>query len=141
MTVPRRTQKANPPTKKLTETKSTVAPKLTAELTSLRSAKVNAKNPGEISGNAVIFGLKVTNSSGSDFDLGNVVVTVAGANGNPGTEITSAPAKPLSGKAKTGTSARGTYAFVVPKGQRNPISVNVTLSADTTIAVFKGNAS
>lgn len=140
-TVPRRTQKANPPTKKLTETKSTVAPKLTAELSSLRTAQVNSRNPGEISGNAVIFVLTVTNNSGSALDLGNVVVTVAGSAGNPGSEITSAPAKPLSGTAQTGTTVRGTYAFVIPRAQRNPISVDVTLSADTTIAVFKGNAS
>lgn len=140
-TVPRRTQKANPPTKKLTETKSTVAPKLTAELSSLRTAQVNSRNPGEISGNAVIFVLTVTNNSGSALDLGNVVVTVAGSAGNPGSEITSAPAKPLSGTAQTGTTVRGTYAFVIPRARRNPISVNVTLTADTTIAVFKGNAS
>ncbi len=139
-TVPSRTQKTNAPTKKLTQANSTVAPKVTAVLTSIRSAQVNAKYPGEISGNSVIFRVMVTNNSGSVLDLSNVVVTVLGANGNPASEITSSPAKPLTGSAKAGSSAAGTYVFVVPKGQRNPITVSLTVSADTTIAVFKGNA-
>lgn len=140
-TVPSRTQQTNKPTKQLLDTTSTVAPKLTAELTSLRSARVNSTNPGEVSGNAVIFGLRVVNGTSSSVDLGNVVVTLAGANGNPGTEITTSPAKPLSGTLAAGTSASGTYVFVVAKDQRDPVTVNVTLSAGTAVAVFHGDAS
>ncbi len=139
-TVPSRTQQTNKPTKTLIDAKSTVAPKLTAELTSLRSAQVDSTNPGEVSGNAVILGIRVVNGTGSSVDLGNVVVTIAGANGNPGTEITTDPAKPLSGDLAAGRTATGTYVFVVAKGQRNPVTVNVTLSAGTAVAVFRGDA-
>ena len=138
--MPPKAQKTNPPTKKLTKAKSTVAPRLTAELISLKTQYVKSQYPGELSGNAVVLGLRLTNGTSKTVDLGNVVVNVTQANGNPASQITSSPAKALPTTAKSGATANGVFVFTVPKNQRNPITVSVTLSADTTVAVFKGKA-
>ena len=131
-------QKANKPTKRLTGTTSTVAPRLTASLGSLRTQHVKSKVPGEVSGDAVVFTVTVNNGTAKSVDLSNVVVNVEGADGAPASEVTSSPAKAAPARVAPGKKARGTYAFLVPKNERDPITVSVTLSADTTVALFRG---
>lgn len=138
-TLPPRAQPVNKPTKRLTGTASSVAPRLTAELSSMRTRRVNSKVPGEVSGDAVVFQVTVRNGTAKTVDLSNVVVNVEGADGAPASQVTSSPAKAPPPRVGAGRTASGTYAFLVPKGERNPITVSVTLSAQTKVALFKGS--
>ncbi len=113
---------------------------VTAKLTGIRHGYVRAKIPGQISGASVIFDLTIKNGSGAALDLNPLVVNLTDASGSPTQPITSvAPAKSMPDLLQPGRSATGTFVFVVPKNQRNPVTVDVTVSADLKVVTFRGD--
>lgn len=112
---------------------------ISAEITSLDPiAKVQAKLPGEISGPAVALSLLIKNGSDAPISLDNVVINVTDSHGGPRDQISTSPAKPLTGRLDAGKSAEGVYVFTVPVKRRDPITVSVTLSAAEPVVLFEG---
>lgn len=111
----------------------------TARLIDLKAINAKATIPGEVSGPGVAVTLEVTNTGPKALDVGTVVVTLADSDKAPGTEITSPPAKTLTGSIAPSKSARGVYVFTVPTAKRDPVTVSVTIGAAPAL-VFEGNA-
>lgn len=106
----------------------------------MRSAYIKAKLPGEVSGNSLIMTLTVRNGSKSPLDLTSTSVVLVDAEGSPANLISSAPAKPLPDAVPAGKSVSGTFVFVVSNKRRNPVTVDVSVSADRPVMVFRGSA-
>jgi hypothetical protein len=113
---------------------------VTVRITAAKAITAKAQLPGEVAGPAVALTLVVHNGSPKPIDLGAVVVTLLDSDNAPGNEMSAKPAKPIKGILKSGKSATGVYVFTVGKKRRNPISVDVTLTGEAPVLVFKGNA-
>lgn len=113
---------------------------LDVRVSDVGTKKVSAKLPGEVSGDGVLFTVTVKNGSSTVVDLNSLVVNVLDAKAVPASRITTSPAKPMPNAVAAGGSARGRYVFVVPKGARKPISVEVSLAAGDPVLVFRGSA-
>jgi hypothetical protein len=113
---------------------------VTVRITAAKAIAAKARLPGEVAGPAVALTLIVHNGSPKPVDLGAVVVTLLDSANAPGNEMSAKPAKPIKGILKTGKSATGVYVFTVGKLRRNPISVDVTLTGEAPVLVFKGDA-
>lgn len=137
-TVPTKAVSSRPPVKLDKPAKPTQTVVVT--LPSIKAINAKGQGPGEVSGPALAVTVKVTNDGDSDVDLTSTVVNLTAANGDPGSMMTGAPAKPLPAKVKPGKSASGVYVFAVPKNQRNPITVEASINADVPVAVFRGKA-
>ncbi|HEY5822679.1 MAG TPA: hypothetical protein VIT20_11925 [Propionibacteriaceae bacterium] len=114
---------------------------VTARLGEIRSVTAKASGPGEVSGPGLAVTVRVSNGSKASVGLDQVVVTVTGADGSPGNAMSGKPAKPLSGQVAAGKSASGVYVFTLDQGQRDPITVNLTLGGGEVVLVFTGKAS
>jgi len=112
----------------------------TVRITSVKALNAKAQLPGEVAGPAVALTVVVKNSSAEPLNIGTVVVSLLDATGAPGNEMSSAPAKPLTGTLASGKTATGVYVFTVGKQRREPISVSVTLTGGAPVLVFKGDA-
>jgi hypothetical protein len=113
---------------------------VTARISDVRSITAKAKGPGEVSGPAVALTVKITNGASKRLPLDQVVVTLTGADRAPGTPMSGSPARPLAGSLAAGSSASGVYVFAVPKGSRNPVTVEVTVRGGDPVLVFRGKA-
>lgn len=126
---------------KKSESSSSFGDQITAKLTGIRHGYVRAKIPGQLPGPSVIFDLTISNGSGAAVDLNPLVVNLTDASGSPAEQITSVtPARPMPDLLQPGKSATGTFIFVVPKDQRNPVTVDVTISANLKVVTFRGDA-
>lgn len=112
----------------------------TVRITSVKAINAKAQLPGEVAGPAVALTVVVKNSSAEPLNIGTVVVSLLDATGAPGNEMSSAPAKPLTGTLASGKTATGVYVFTVGKQRREPISVSVTLTGGAPVLVFEGDA-
>ena len=137
-TVPSKTVASKPPV--AIDKPAMPAAGVVVTLPSIKAITAKAQGPGEVSGPAVAVTVEVKNNTKSAVDLSQTVVNLTAANGDPGSMMTASPAKPLPTSVKPGGSATGVYVFAVPKSQRDPITVEVSISADTPTAVFHGKA-
>ena len=137
-TVPARSQATAAPVK-LRKTTARFDKSLNVTITDVHGAEVKAKKPGETSGASVIFTVVVKNGSNRVVDLNPLVVNVLDDKQVPASRISSAPASPMPDAVAAGRSARGRYAYVVPTNARRPITVQVSLSADQPVLVFRGS--
>jgi hypothetical protein len=112
---------------------------LTAKVVSIKAATAKAQLPGEVAGPALVVTVDLTNTGSKSADLSAVVVTLLDSDEAPGSEMTTKPADPLTGKVGAGKTARGVYVFTVPKNKRSPITVTVSIS-DAPVLVFTGDA-
>ncbi len=111
-----------------------------AALTSVRSVRTTASGPGQIAGPGVRLSLRLTNQSKTPVSLSAVVVNVMDARGDPAVYLDTQPGvTSLSGELAPGQSRSGDYVFTLPNASTNPISVEVSYSADAPVVVFKGN--
>lgn len=114
---------------------------VTAQVTGIHQQYVKAELPGQLSGESVVFNLAIKNGSQKALGLNATTVTVTDAKGDPASEITATgPAAPLPNLVQAGGTATATYVFIVPKADRNPIDIDVTINADLNVVVFHGNA-
>jgi hypothetical protein len=112
---------------------------VTVRITAAKAIVAKAQLPGEVAGPGVALTLVVHNGSPKPVDLGAVVVTLLDSANAPGDEMSAKPAKPISGILQSGKSATGVYVFTVGRSRRNPISVDVTLTGEAPVLVFKGD--
>jgi hypothetical protein len=112
---------------------------LSTTVTPQRSRYVKADLPGQVSGPAVVLEVAVANSSDTAVDLNSTVVTVEDDRSTPGEQITSSPARRLPASVAPGQRVEWTYVFVVPEARRDPITVQVTISADLAVVTARGS--
>ena len=136
--VPARTQATAKPVK-LRKTTARFDKSLNVTITDVHGAEVKAKKPGETSGASVIFTVVVKNGSDRVVDLNSLVVNVLDDKQVPGSRISSAPASPMPLAVAGGRSAEGRFVYVVPTNARRPITVQVSLSADQPVLLFRGS--
>lgn len=137
-TVPSKTVSSRPPVSLDKSAQPTTD--VVVSLPSIKAIEAKGQGPGEVSGPAVAVTVKVANNKESALDLSQTVVNLTAANGDPGSMMTGSPAAPLPATLKPGKSATGVYVFAVPKTQRDPVKIEVSIDADTPVAVFRGNA-
>ncbi len=98
-----------------------------------------AQLPGEVAGPAVAVTVEVSNGSAQPIGLDSVTVTLTDSDGNPGSPLSTDPAKPLAGVLAPGTQQSGSYVFSVPNDTRDPLAVSVSYSTGTPTVLFKGS--
>lgn len=108
------------------------------EITHIDRLTAQAKGPGEVSGPALALTVRVENRSDAPLDLGNVVVTLTGADAAPGETISTEPADPLRAQLPPGRTASGVYVFTIGTDNRDPITVAVTLVGGGTVLLYTG---
>ncbi len=109
-------------------------------LTSVKGVRAEARGPGEVSGPALAVTVQVANATDKPFDTANAVVTLTSSGGRPGLAMTGPPAQPLPSSVAAQSNAFGVYLFTVPVGRRDPITVEVAVSAAEPVVVFRGPA-
>lgn len=97
---------------------------------STKAIDVTGKGPGELSGPAVAFTLKLTNGTDKAIDLTNSVVAAYYGDDVPANESSSSPSRHLRGSVAAHRSTTGTYVFLIPPKQR--AKVHLSISYDPT---------
>lgn len=123
---------------KLENTRARFDDSLSVTISGLRSASVKSQLPGEVAGPSVIFEVTIKNGGDKVVDLNQLVVNVLDDEQVPGSRITTKPARPMPHAVDGGSVARGRFVYVVPKKKRDPITVQVSLTAEQPVLVFKG---
>lgn len=111
---------------------------LVVELESVSSTTVEAATPGEVSGSAVVVRVIARNDSRKAADLDSAVVTLTAADGEYGVGTTAGPNKPLAGELEPGSSATGSYVFMLDGAANRAVTVSVNYSAGQPVAEFSG---
>ena len=109
-------------------------------LTSVRAVQAEARGPGEVAGPALAVTVQLANTTGAAVGTANTVVTLTGSGGRPGLAMSGPPSAPLPAAVGRGSTASGVYLFTVPVGRRDPITVQVAVSADAPVVLFRGPA-
>ena len=102
--------------------------------------RAEAKGPGEVAGPALALTIEVDNAGDQRLDLGTAVVNLTGSDGSPGSIMSASPAKPFPAAARARSKVRGVYVFTVAPAKRNPVTVEVAVSAQDPLVVFRGRA-
>jgi len=82
--------------------------------------------------------VQIANAGRQSLDLRTTVVNLTASNGDPGAGMSGPPADPVSGRLPPGRRASGVYVFAVPPTQRDPVTIEVSVSPDMPTAVFRG---
>jgi hypothetical protein len=112
---------------------------LSAAVSGVKRSYVQAKLPGEVSGDAVLVDLALANSSSATISLENLVVNGYDADGAPGNRVTSEPAVAMPDVVAGGQTVRGRFVFVMPKATSKAIQVEVSVSAADPVLRFEGS--
>lgn len=114
---------------------------LVAKVTKVESVAGKATLPGEVAGPAVRFTIRLTNTTGSAFDLSNAVVNAAsGEDADPAYPLTQPGGKPFPTSVPAGGTVTGVYVFTIPTDERDRVSVSIDTSTDTPVVAFTGPA-
>ena len=112
---------------------------LSARVSNFDTQTVKAVLPGEVSGSSVVFTLSLRNRADQVVDLDQLVVNLLDGNDDPATRISSAPATQMPRALGKGTSADARFVFVVPAKARKNITIEVSLTAEEPVLIFKGS--
>lgn len=117
---------------------SVVSQKVHLSLASVKATQIEATIPGDLSGPGVQFTVQVENKSASPIDTSAAVVNVYGSDQSPADLNSGAPTKVLPATIPAGSKATGVYSFRIDKAKRNPVMVEISLTPDHEVAVFRG---
>lgn len=117
---------------------SVVSHKVHLRLASVKATQIEATIPGDLSGPGVQFTVQVENKSASPIDTSAAVVNVYGSDQSPADLNSGAPTKALPATIPAGSKATGVYSFRIDKAKRNPVMVEISLTPDHEVAVFRG---
>ena len=112
---------------------------VTANVISRRTAPVQATLPHEVSGKAAVVEIRISNGTSRAVSLRNVVLTAKDAAGTPLVEMGSSPSAPLSGSVAADGQATGVYVFKFPANYRTPLTLSISYSTATPVAIFVGD--
>ncbi len=134
--VPSRTRPTQP-AQPLTATASFGAG-VTVSVVSTAALSVVGRGPGELSGPAVAYQLRLMNRGGSAIDLGDAVVTAAfGTAATPAGDSASEPAAPWRGAVEPGGAATATYVFLVPVAERKSVTLTISYDPRQPVVVLR----
>lgn len=111
---------------------------MVVSLTSITTTTLTAETPGEYTGPAVVVGVRVTNASDEPRPVGSAVVSLVAEDGEMGVPTWASPNDPLQGEVPAGTTAEGTYVFMLDPADERSVSVRVNYSAGEPVATFTG---
>ncbi len=114
---------------------------IAVSLTSVASTTVTASTPGEVSGEAVVVKLSVTNNSTAPIDLASAVVNLSAADGAYGVGTTAGDPRPLVGELAPDASSSGIYVFMLAPARGREVIISVNYGAGEPLAVFTGETS
>ena len=109
-------------------------------MTRIDAIDAKASGPGEVAGPALALTVEIENGTNQQLDLGTAVVNLTASDGAPGSLMSASPAKPFPPSVAAAKKATGVYVFTVPKGKRNPVTVEVSVRAQDPLVVFRGRA-
>lgn len=96
------------------------------------------RGPGEVSGPAVAYRLRLTNGTSAAVGLGSTVVTAAyGKDATPAGDASGAPASAWRGSVAPGASATATYVFLVPKSDRDDVTLTVSYDPRRPVVILR----
>jgi hypothetical protein len=99
---------------------------------------VVGRGPGEVSGPAVAYRLRLENRTGSPVALGDAVVTaVYGRAATPAGSASAAPAAPWRGSVAPGASATATYVFLVPAAERDAVELSISYDPRRPVVLLR----
>lgn len=112
---------------------------VSARLVGVKAVDAKAQRPGEVAGPAVVVTVEVLNASSDPIGLDAITVTLNDSADNPGSPLSSDPAKPLEGVLMPGQKKSGTYVFTVPERERGKLAIGVSYSTDAPTVQFTGS--
>lgn len=110
-------------------------------LASVKAIEAKAQGPGEVSGPAVALTVVVDNTTAEPVDLAGLTVTLTDSAKAPGSAMSGPPAAAPPASVAPGETASGVFVFTVPKKRRDPVVVEVSVSATMPLVVFRGTPS
>lgn len=113
---------------------------LEVRVASFREVQTPAGIPGELGGPGVAFEVVVVNNGTTAVDMTNVVADLrTGAELEPALRADRAPSKRFTGTVEPGKSASAVYAFTLPEGKRDDVTLILNINAETPIVLFSGS--
>ncbi|UYG17427.1 DUF4352 domain-containing protein [Brachybacterium huguangmaarense] len=110
----------------------------TVSLTKIETITVEAKLPGETAGPAVRVTVSVQNKGDESLDVNSAVVTLSADDGGYGVGTTAGDPHALQGSVEPGSTATGTYVFMLDPAKDREVTISVNYAAGDPIAVFTG---
>ncbi|MCR8670841.1 hypothetical protein, partial [Agrococcus sp. HG114] len=114
---------------------------VTVDVLSVEPITVAAQTPGEVSGPALRVVVEARNGSGEPQQVGSAVVTLVADGGEPGVDTTAGDPSPLTGTLPPGSTATGTYVFMLDPAAGREVTITVNYAAGEPLAVFTGETS
>lgn len=113
--------------------------KVAIEISEVESIETKATTPGEIAGPAVAMHVSIHNGSANKININSVIVTLKDSKSGLGQPTTSDPYSPFAGDLAAGDSAKAVYVFLVPKDDRQALTLSVEYAAGRAGANFTGD--
>lgn len=111
---------------------------VTVSVVATTAVAVVGRGPGELSGPALAYRLRLSNRGGSAIDLGNAVVTAAyGSAAVPAQDSSSPPSSPWTGSLDAGGAAMATYVFLIPVTDRRAVSLTISYDPRQPVVVLR----
>lgn len=111
------------------------------DIVRIEAVEGEARGPGETSGPALRFTVRVVNDSDEPLSLRAAVLTAYyGAEDTPAGDLSGPGVRMLKGELAPGGTAQGRYVFAVPTDERDRVRVDFSVGAERPRAVFVGSA-
>lgn len=107
---------------------------------SVTAQDVDSTIPGEGSGPALVFKLRLRNETSGEYRTELLETALTDASGGSTSRITGAPAMPLPGTVAPGAEAEGVFVYLIAPDQRRPVTFSVSVGGGVQAAEFTGDA-
>ena len=119
----------------------TPAADVTARVSLIEPVDGTAELPGEVGGPSLRVSVEITNGTASALDLTTAVVNLYyGPDAVPANPLGQPGVVPFAAQVGPGASTTGTFVFNVPLDARDDITVELDLSVDSAVVLFRGPA-
>lgn len=136
--LPAVSQTIKPPVKGATS--ASLGPGVRIRLVDSAPVTIKGRGVGEGSGPGMAYTLRLSNGSRSAIDLASLVVAAQGKGGAPIADTQAPPTSPFTGSLQPGASKRATYAFFVPRSQRDQVRLVISYSPlRTSVVIVPGS--
>jgi len=111
---------------------------VTVRISKVEAIEAKGQGPGEVSGPAVAVTVTIENAGTQPFDTSALSVNLTDSKDLPGNGMTGSPAAWITKPVPAGGKLSGVYVFSVPKDNRNPITVSVSVNPGVPTVLFSG---
>lgn len=112
---------------------------LSARVSKVEAITAKAQGPGEVSGPAVAVTITLENTGSQPFDTSLLSVNLTDSKGLPGDGMIASPAAWIKQPVPAGGKVTGVYVFSVPKANRHPITISLSVNPGLPTVNFSGN--